>query len=262
MPVRKEKYYAILGISPTSDKAVIKRAYRKKAFFYHPDRNKSHNASEMFLKVSDAYSVLTGEAGQSKTDAVMSAEEIMSERMKKAKARYYKAKIREDQKDRLYYKSLVEGAKGDWFKWFGVFCAVFSLLWLIDLLLLPNALKVFTILEYQFDSGYVFLNLGGDSFIFDGDDLRSIYYDNVVTSVNSFLFGDLKYLIISDGHDGFIESVPVFSFMYLFPFVQGLLFLPISVHFFKRPTPVFTFLYMFSKYFVSALLIIILITML
>lgn len=53
-------YYEILGVSRDADEEEIKKAYRKKAFQYHPDRNQGNReAEEMFKKVGEAYSVLS-----------------------------------------------------------------------------------------------------------------------------------------------------------------------------------------------------------
>jgi DnaJ-class molecular chaperone len=52
-------YYQILGVSKTATEAEIKRAYRKKALEYHPDRNKSKEAGEKFKEVNQAYEVLS-----------------------------------------------------------------------------------------------------------------------------------------------------------------------------------------------------------
>ena len=52
-------YYETLGVSKNATQDEIKKAYRKLAFEYHPDRNKSSDAEEKFKKISEAYAVLS-----------------------------------------------------------------------------------------------------------------------------------------------------------------------------------------------------------
>ena len=52
-------YYKILGLDRNASESDIKKAYRKLAMKYHPDRTKGDkSAEEMFKKVSEAYAVL------------------------------------------------------------------------------------------------------------------------------------------------------------------------------------------------------------
>ena len=46
----KEDYYAQLGVDKTAGTDAIKRAYRKLAMEYHPDRNPGSKAAEMKFK--------------------------------------------------------------------------------------------------------------------------------------------------------------------------------------------------------------------
>jgi DnaJ-class molecular chaperone len=54
-----KNYYKILGIPRDADKKTIKKAYRKLALKYHPDKNKAPDAEDKFKSISEAYEVLT-----------------------------------------------------------------------------------------------------------------------------------------------------------------------------------------------------------
>ncbi len=58
MPVKFKDYYETLGVKRTASPDEIKRAYRKLAQKYHPDRNKAADANQRFSEVNEAYEVL------------------------------------------------------------------------------------------------------------------------------------------------------------------------------------------------------------
>ncbi|HKL01619.1 MAG TPA: molecular chaperone DnaJ [Desulfotignum sp.] len=58
----KRDYYEILGVARDADKVILKKAYRKLAIKYHPDKNPDDKeAVEKFKEASEAYEVLTND---------------------------------------------------------------------------------------------------------------------------------------------------------------------------------------------------------
>ncbi|MBI4091690.1 MAG: DnaJ domain-containing protein [Candidatus Levybacteria bacterium] len=52
-------YYKILGVSKTASPEELKRAYRKLALQYHPDKNKGKESEEKFKEINHAYEILS-----------------------------------------------------------------------------------------------------------------------------------------------------------------------------------------------------------
>ncbi|MFC1452214.1 molecular chaperone DnaJ [Verrucomicrobiota bacterium] len=66
---RKQDCYELLGIARTASPEEIKKAYRKLAMKYHPDRNTDDKAAEdMFKSVSEAYEILSDPAKREQYD--------------------------------------------------------------------------------------------------------------------------------------------------------------------------------------------------
>ena len=59
MTTSKRDYYDVLGISRDATEEDIKKAFRKLALEFHPDRNKSDGAEDRFKEVNEAYQVLS-----------------------------------------------------------------------------------------------------------------------------------------------------------------------------------------------------------
>jgi len=52
-------WYTVLGVKPTATGEEIKKAYRKKALQFHPDKNPSATAEEIFKEINKAYETLS-----------------------------------------------------------------------------------------------------------------------------------------------------------------------------------------------------------
>lgn len=72
-----EDYYKILGLDKSAGAEEIKKAYRKLALKYHPDRNPNNKAAEeKFKQVSEAYAVLSDSEKRQQYDQFGSAEQF------------------------------------------------------------------------------------------------------------------------------------------------------------------------------------------
>ena len=52
-----EDYYQLLGIKKNAENRDIRKAFKKLALKYHPDKNSEDDAHEKFLKINKAYEV-------------------------------------------------------------------------------------------------------------------------------------------------------------------------------------------------------------
>lgn len=68
-------YYKVLGVAKTASTDEIKKAYRKLALKYHPDKNNGDKASEVkFKEISEAYAVLSNAEKRRQYDTYGSTE--------------------------------------------------------------------------------------------------------------------------------------------------------------------------------------------
>jgi len=67
---RRKDYYKVLGVSKTADRMEIKRAYRKLAMSWHPDKNPGNlEAEKKFKEIGEAFNVLSNDDKRAKYDS-------------------------------------------------------------------------------------------------------------------------------------------------------------------------------------------------
>lgn len=57
-PMGKD-FYKVLGVESDSNEDDIKKAYRKMALKFHPDKNSAADAADKFKEIAEAYEILT-----------------------------------------------------------------------------------------------------------------------------------------------------------------------------------------------------------
>ena len=79
----KRDYYEILGVNKNSDAKEIKKAYRKLAIKYHPDKNPNDKvAEEKFKEAAEAYEVLSNPEKKAIIDRLIILQEEEGEEKK------------------------------------------------------------------------------------------------------------------------------------------------------------------------------------
>lgn len=64
----REDYYKVLQVDPSAEPEVITAAYRRLAFKYHPDTNKSPDAEARMRRINEAYEVLSNPVRRAEFD--------------------------------------------------------------------------------------------------------------------------------------------------------------------------------------------------
>jgi hypothetical protein len=264
----KQKYFRILGIPPTTDKSVIKKAYRKLAFKYHPDVNNSAEAQAKFIELTDAYDILLGVKNISKrrgtTQAhsthkpnVKSAKEERDERIKAAKARYKKAKEKELEGEAMYYLNLISGWKWRFLKTFSIISFIFLALLVLDFVL-PTESELFVVHNFESNdmSGQLHFKIDNSIHFFDVYEAIAIKRFPLIELNSTPIFNDLKSFSFLNGPNAGRIVEPMFCYLYFFPLVVILLLIPLVTVLYKKPTPIFSIFHKISFY-ISPLLFLI-----
>ena len=68
MTTHKRDYYEVLGVSRNSSDDDLKKAFRKLAFKYHPDRSKEAGAERKFKEINEAYQILSDKEKRAQYD--------------------------------------------------------------------------------------------------------------------------------------------------------------------------------------------------
>ena len=250
------KYFKLLGISPTDNQDLIKKAYRKMAFRFHPDKNQSADAHQRFIQITEAYEVLTGQRKAVVQPQLKprSDEEIVAEKVAFAKERYKRQMEEEARKDALYYKLITTGWKWSFFKAGAYYAAIMSLLLTVDYFA-DGGQETIIAPKGSISAYHKTIAVKNEYFYIENYDYWDSKYWGQIRGNRSYLFKDLKSISVvlnppdmeinthSDKlkkFQGFEEfklyTHLSFNSMYgVFPLVHLFLLVPLTLVYFKRP---------------------------
>ena len=161
------KYYKILGLPNQSDKKLVKRAYRRLAMKYHPDKNDDRKANEKFILINEAYAKIMDESAHQNTwntyqnEKVKAKEEELKKRMQWAK-KY--AQYKKDQEERIAeitYNKIQHSALGWIYPLISWVCIGFAFLLFLDFMVMNTK-----DLDVDFDRSYVDMATEKDVLLF------------------------------------------------------------------------------------------------
>lgn len=252
MSIRK-KYYAIFGLSENASKDEVRKAYRKLAMQYHPDKNSDPKAHQVFIDLAEAYEILINDKLPKEVNKQKArSEKSFDERRKEAELRYKQQQERDKFEEELYFKNLTNGWKWKYFTRFAKFAALLSILLLFDFTL-PKHIENQTI--ESFSPTYRGL-LGGNVICFQTDQKIEFFvkepnaaiYTNYpqIKLFRTWIFHNPVKIEFETGNGITKTGYLDFNVLSLFPSIPILFLIPIITVYFRKKNYLFTFAYLFS----------------
>ena len=90
------QYYRILGLPKNASEQEIKKAFRKMALQYHPDKNNSLSAKRKFQEITDAYNFLCGNHSEIKEPRLSPQQmaDLLEKKYQDEKRKRFKVKMK------------------------------------------------------------------------------------------------------------------------------------------------------------------------
>lgn len=263
--MRRSECYRILGISEGASKTDVKRAYRRLAKRYHPDKNVGPLAAKKFIAINEAYETLL----ENKVEA-----SSVSTQKSKKEARYQEAKMRFERRERkeqleqeAFFVDISSGVRYARLKKIVLVSCVLAFLFAIDGAIpgkivtdkitrmdvsgTKQGLHYPEVLEVEFQHlGRVWVS---------ADVVYQAQNRNQAELEISRIFKDVKEVVLYS-NEGQLISRADYSFQGAFPAPSIILIFPLSIFLFKSRTPLYSFLFYLVYYGYSALIVFLLLS--
>ena len=261
-----KNYYKTLGLSSSATNAEIKVAYRRLAKKYHPDKNKSKQASQLFIEVNEAYAYLTNENSTFQIKSTKKnpprkrskySEEELKKRMEWARKYAQYKKIKEERVIELEYYKINNSFRKKIITLINWVSICFAFLIFLDFKILPTSPNYVKLITNYMDTGsdkfvLKFKDIDNDDFNF-GVSLDDIKYINAAkikeySTQKSMLFNQNTNMLINIDNE-IITIDNHFCVYKVFYFYLIILLLPLVTIFSKGPNTV----HILSSYVISSL---------
>jgi len=269
--VSLKKYYSRLGLSETANSEDIRRQFRKLAMKYHPDRNPSESAQEEFLKISEAYAILTGKkklVNSWDSKRTGSARPQQKERVREARRRHYEQVIKEQEETEIYFKGLLKSRGWKVVTRSSILGSILSLCLILDLFL-PHHYSQDRMTHYAMDvysSGQtiekrVSLVRTAKNQEYWIEELDYPFYGQYPDFFvqKSWIFQDPTNLV-SVQRGKFVHYAVHYTYFSFFYLLIPIFLIPAFTWYYKRKTITFTILYYLSLYLSTSLMLLFLIS--
>jgi hypothetical protein len=259
---QQDQFYRLLGLTLGATEGEIKRAYRKLAMRFHPDRNPSAEAHEKFIRLTEAFESLIN---KSDTSVTRVKQQTPEERRKEAQKKYHDFIKRQMLENERYFQSLFKGNKWRVIKIISVIGSFVAFMILLDWIL-PYSEEKEVAAFYSKDvyGGTVDENVslivtekGTELWVSGMDVPLYLYYPDMIIK-RSRIFQEAVELRSVRKTSLVRYSLP-FTFYAFHWIIFPVLLVPMAVRIYRRRSLYYTIAYHFALYFSTSLLFIYLI---
>lgn len=256
----KAKYCALFGLSENASKEDIRKAYRKLAMKYHPDKNSDPKAHQVFIDLAEAYELLINDNFKRNTIHKKRDDKSFDQRKKEAEFRFKQQQEKERKEQLLFYNKLTSGFSWRIFSILSKIGLFFSLILLLETFL-PKHVEEHIITAYSpkyngFYKGQVVsykTNKDLEIFINNPNHVFSTTHTEILIERTWFFYNPIK---IWSKNRRLRKSFEVdFSVLTLFPLVPFIFILPSLTIYLRRQSIGFTVAYLFSFYFIGSFIV-------